>query len=65
MNYQIIQLKIEAKQIENWFKETDYFANKVVRGEWSQNEPKWVAYKQEALIKSKRLEELRELVKKI
>jgi hypothetical protein len=65
MNIEKLKLQVEIKEIERWFQQTDYFANKVIRGEWSQNEPKWVAYKQEALIKSKRLEELRELVKKI
>jgi hypothetical protein len=65
MEIKFLREKNEIKEIELWFQKTDYFANKVIRGEWSQNEPKWVAYKQEALIKSKRLEELRELVKKV
>jgi hypothetical protein len=51
-------LQVEKKLIENWFKETDYFANKYVRGEWNDNTPKWVEYIKEAKVKAKRLEEI-------
>jgi hypothetical protein len=57
------RLQLEKKLIENWFKETDYFANKYVRGEWNDNTPKWVEYIKEAKVKAKRLEEIIELIK--
>jgi hypothetical protein len=64
INYEIIRLKTEAKQIEDWFKETDYFVNKIIRGEWEETNPKWVEYKSLAKEKSKRLEELKEIILK-
>jgi hypothetical protein len=57
------RLQLEKKLIENWFKETDYFANKYVRGEWNDNTPKWVEYIKEAKVKAKRLEEIIEAIK--
>jgi hypothetical protein len=57
------RLQLEKKLIENWFKETDYFANKYVRGEWNDTTPKWVEYIKEAKVKAKRLEEIIELIK--
>lgn len=63
INYQIIRLKVELKEIENWFKETDYYANKYLRGEWNDLTPKWVQYKKDAKVKAKRLEEIIEAIK--
>jgi hypothetical protein len=57
------RLQLEKRLIENWFKETDYFANKYVRGEWNDNTPKWVEYIKEAKVKAKRLEEIIEAIK--
>jgi hypothetical protein len=55
--------KIEMKKIEEWFKNTDYYANKIIRGEWSEDEPKWVAYKKEARKNALRLEEIKVILK--
>ena len=60
--YQLSRIKLELKEIQEWFKETDYFVNKIIRGEWQENNPKWIEYKSLAKEKSKRLEELKEIV---
>jgi hypothetical protein len=62
MNYEIIRFKVEAKEITEWFKATDYFPNKIIRGEWLETEPKWIAYKQECRVKALRLEELNKII---
>jgi hypothetical protein len=62
MNYEIIRFKVEAKEITEWFKATDYFSNKIIRGEWLETEPKWIAYKQECRVKALRLEELNKII---
>jgi hypothetical protein len=62
INYAIIRLKTEAKEIRDWFKATDYLPNKIIRGEWSETEPKWIAYKQECRVKALRLEELNKII---
>ena len=62
MNYEIIRFKVEAKEIIEWFKATDYFPNKIIRGEWLETEPKWIAYKQECRVKALRLEELNKII---
>jgi hypothetical protein len=64
INHQIIRLKVELKEIEKWFEETDYFVNKIIRGEWEETNPKWVEYKSLAKEKSKRLEELKDIILK-
>lgn len=63
MEIKFLQEKIEIKQIEEWFAKTDYLPNKIVRGEWSEDDPRWIDYKKTAKAKAERLEELRKLVK--
>jgi len=62
INGVLINYQTEKKEIELWFKATDYYANKLIRGEWNETTPKWVAYKQEAAIKAARLNELETLI---
>ena len=47
-----MQLRSKIAQAEKWFASTDYFVNKVVRGEWTESEPKFVAYKKEAKVQA-------------
>lgn len=46
----------ERQEIMNWFKRTDYYPHKIIRGEWTEEAQAWIDYKAEALIKSARLE---------
>jgi hypothetical protein len=52
-------------EIKAWFSKTDYYVNKIIRGEWNEQNPKWVAYKQEAKIKSVELEKLQVELKEL
>jgi hypothetical protein len=47
-------------QIKAWFSKTDYYVNKIIRGEWTKENPKWVAYVEETKVKSVELEKLQE-----
>lgn len=49
----------ELKDIENWFKSTDYMVNKIVTGEWEITDPRWLEYKATRAIKRNRQDELR------
>lgn len=53
----------ELMEIENWFLQNDYKANKVMVGEWELDDPRFIAYKQERVIKRARQDELNELLK--
>lgn len=53
----IMQLRSKITQAEKWFASTDYFVNKVIRGEWTESEPKFVAYKKEAKIQAAIIED--------
>jgi len=63
MVIKFLQEKIEIKEIEQWFAKTDYLPHKIIRGEWSEDDPRWIEYKKTAKLKAKRLEELREWIK--
>jgi hypothetical protein len=57
---ELTPLQRTVREIETWFSKTDYYVNKVVRGEWEETEPKFVAYKKEAKAKAAELELARE-----
>jgi hypothetical protein len=67
MNEKQIKKEIKDKiiRIIVWFKNTDYYVNKIIRGEWTETNEKWVAYKKEAKLKSLELENLREELKRL
>ena len=50
----------ETSEILNWFVQNDYIANKIVFGEWAQDDPRYVEYLKERAIKRARLDELGE-----
>jgi hypothetical protein len=53
----IAQLRFKISQAKAWFASTDYFPHKVVRGEWAESDPKFVAYKKEAKVQSAIIED--------
>lgn len=57
--YAHIQKLAELKAIRVWFSEHDYIPNKVLVGEWEEDDPRFVAYKEERAIKRARQDELR------
>jgi len=60
---EIAQLEIEKQSILSWFQVTDYYPNKVFRGEWEETDERIVKYKKEAKEKSLRLEKIQEEIK--
>jgi hypothetical protein len=52
----------ELQQIKKWFLENDYKVNKVVVGEWEQDDARFLDYKQQREIKRKRLDEIGKLL---
>lgn len=48
----------EIKEIEKWFTDRDYIANKIVFGEWSKADPRYVDYVLERGVKRARLDYL-------
>ena len=45
----------ERDEIKKWLFENDYKVNKIVIGEWTTEEPKWLEYVQERQVKVERL----------
>jgi hypothetical protein len=62
MNNNQIKKEIKNKIIKIivWFQNTDYYVNKIIRGEWTETNETWIAYKQEAKVKALELEKLEE-----
>lgn len=52
----------ELVAIYDWFLATDYIPNKIVTGEWSQNDKRWTDYLKERTIKRARQDELLQLL---
>ena len=62
---QKVKYKVELENINKWLKKNDYIINKVFLGEWEENDPRFIAYKQERAIKRARLDELEEQLKQL
>jgi len=65
LQQEIVSLTFEINRIQAWFASTDYYNNKVTRGEWLETEPKFIAYKKEAKEKAEKLEEIKEKIIKL
>jgi hypothetical protein len=59
------KLRLQVRETEKFFASTDYYVNKVVRGEWEETNVKFVAYKKEARTRAVELEEARGALEKI
>ena len=60
ISYKFKEVKKRIYEIKEWFSKTDYYVNKIIRGEWTQTNEIWVAYKQEAKVKALELEKLQQ-----
>lgn len=47
-------LEQELDEITKWFTETDYMPNKIITGEWTSDDPRWVNYIAERKLKRTR-----------
>ena len=54
--------EVELMFIRNWLKENDWIPNKIVTGEWSQDDKRWKDYLKERTIKRARQDELLQLL---
>ena len=52
----------ELAEIKKWFEKNDWKPNKLITGEWLENDLRWVEYKQERAIKRARQDELNNLL---
>jgi len=52
------KLEKEQADIMQWLADNDWKVNKVVVGEWSKEDPRWISYLQERQIKRSRLQEI-------
>jgi hypothetical protein len=60
LQIEVFKIRSKVREAEKFFASTDYYVNKVVRGEWAETDDKFVAYKKEARLKAVELEEARE-----
>ena len=51
-------LRKELKEIQIWFQINDYIPNKIVTGEWSVDDPRWIEYLSERTQKRNRQDEI-------
>lgn len=52
----------ELKEIREWFASTDYIPNKVIVGEWSTDDPRFIAYCEKRKQVRARQDEVKELL---
>jgi chromosome segregation ATPase len=65
LQQEAFKIRLQVREAEKFFASTDYYVNKVVRGEWEETNVKFVAYKKEARTRAVELEEAREALEKI
>lgn len=58
-----IKLTRELREIKRWFSSTDWMNNKIVTGEWTKENEKYVAYLEERAIKRARQDEINNMLK--
>ena len=56
LNYQMVQ---ELREIENWYRETDYIVLKVMRGNWNAADQRYSEYLEEYEKKHARAEQIK------
>lgn len=54
----LILAKEELWEIQKWFSDNDWIVNKIVVGEWSTDDERWINYLAERQVKRKRQDEL-------
>lgn len=56
------QLNDELISITQWYKDHDYYPNKIITGEWLSTDQRWIDYLAERLVKRARYDEICELL---
>lgn len=57
-----VNYNAELQAIQEWFVSTDWMVNKVVIGEWTENDKRWTDYLTERKAKRTRQDELKQLL---
>lgn len=59
-NFKVKKQKLinERQQILNWFSEHDYYINKIVLGEWTNEDSRYISYIEQRALKRNRLDEI-------
>ena len=60
----LILAQEELWEIQKWFSDNDWIVNKIVVGEWTTNDERWINYLAERQVKRKRQDELLLIVNK-
>lgn len=60
----LILAKEELWEIQKWFSDNDWIVNKIVVGEWTTNDERWLNYLAERQVKRKRQDELLLIINK-
>ena len=60
----LILAKEELWEIQKWFSDNDWIVNKIVVGEWSTDDERWINYLAERQVKRKRQDELLLIINK-
>lgn len=58
----LILAKEELCEIRKWFSDNDWIVNKIVVGEWSTNDERWLNYLAERQVKRARQDELNQIL---
>ena len=53
------KLNQEIADINQWYRDHDYYINKVLLGEWEEIDQRYIDYKAERLLKQKRYDEIK------
>jgi hypothetical protein len=54
----------ELQQIQQWFLSTDWIPNKIIREEWTKEDPRWIEYVETSLQKRTRMDEINLILNK-
>ena len=60
----LILAKEELLEIQKWFSDNDWIVNKIVVGEWTADDERWLNYLAERQVKRKRQDELLLIINK-
>ena len=51
-------LRQELNEIQEWFLQNDWKPNKIIREEWTKEDPRWIEYLQESAAKRSRMDQI-------
>lgn len=55
-------LQLELQEIKRWLRQNDWIPNKIIREEWTKEDPRWIEYKEQCQIKRTRQDEIENIL---